>query len=139
PFELSGGMRQRVMIATALSCSPRLLIADEPTTALDVTVQAQILSLLADLRRETGTAILLITHDLGIVAEYCDRVYVMYAGRIAEAAPVEELFDAALHPYTEGLLRAIPGTDAEPTPAGVRRRLHVIPGDVPIPGAHPPG
>jgi len=138
PFELSGGMRQRVMIATALSCGPRLLIADEPTTALDVTVQAQILTLLGDLQRETGTAVLLITHDLGLVAEYCDRVYVMYAGRIAEAALVEDLFDAPLHPYTQGLLHAIPGATRLEDGNG-RRRLNVIPGDVPAPGAHPPG
>src|SRR5919198_4497913 len=104
PFELSGGMRQRVMIAQALSCQPRLLIADEPTTALDVTVQAQILSLLAELQAETGTAVLLITHDLGVVAENCDRVYVMYAGHVAESAAIEELFSEPLHPYTQGLL-----------------------------------
>jgi oligopeptide/dipeptide ABC transporter ATP-binding protein len=139
PFELSGGMRQRVMIATALSCSPRLLIADEPTTALDVTVQAQILTLLGDLQQATGTSVLLITHDLGLVAEYCDRVYVMYAGRIAEAARVDDLFDAPLHPYTEGLLQAIPGSSPRETSSGVRRRLNVIAGDVPAPGAHPSG
>ncbi|HEY3061239.1 MAG TPA: ABC transporter ATP-binding protein [Chloroflexota bacterium] len=138
PFELSGGMRQRVMIATALSCGPRLLIADEPTTALDVTVQAQILTLLGDLQRETGTAVLLITHDLGLVAEYCDRVYVMYAGRVAEAALVDDLFEAPLHPYTQGLLQAIPGVTRRDD-ADRRRRLNVIPGDVPAPGAHPPG
>lgn len=135
PFELSGGMRQRVMIATALSCSPRLLIADEPTTALDVTVQAQILSLLRDLQRETGTAVLLITHDLGLVAEYCDRVYVMYAGRVAESAQVEDLFESPMHPYTQGLLEAIPGVTTSDTP----RRLKVIAGDVPQPGQHPRG
>ena len=123
-FELSGGMRQRVMIAMALLCQPRLLIADEPTTALDVTVQAQILGLLDDLRRETGTAILLITHDLGIVAENCDRVYVMYAGRMAETADVEALFDVQLHPYTHGLMGAIPDLYAK------HDRLVDIPGDV---------
>jgi oligopeptide/dipeptide ABC transporter ATP-binding protein len=123
-FELSGGMRQRVMIAMALLCQPRLLIADEPTTALDVTVQAQILALLDDLRRETGTAILLITHDLGIVAENCDRVYVMYAGRIAETAGVEDLFCQQLHPYTRGLIGAIPDLTVKST------RLVDIPGDV---------
>ena len=123
-FELSGGMRQRVMIAMALLCQPRLLIADEPTTALDVTVQAQILGLLDDLRRETGTAILLITHDLGIVAENCDRVYVMYAGRMAETADVEALFDEQLHPYTRGLMGAIPDLQAK------HDRLVDIPGDV---------
>jgi len=138
PFELSGGMRQRVMIATALSCSPRLLIADEPTTALDVTVQAQILSLLRELQRETGTAVLLITHDLGLVAEYCDRVYVMYAGHIAESARVEDLFDEPLHPYTQGLLYAIPGAAPAPEP-GMPRRLNVIAGEVPLPGMYPPG
>jgi peptide/nickel transport system ATP-binding protein len=123
-FELSGGMRQRVMIAMALLCQPRLLIADEPTTALDVTVQAQILALLDELRRETGTAILLITHDLGIVAENCDRVYVMYAGRIAETAGVEELFSQQLHPYTRGLMGAIPDLTVRSA------RLADIPGDV---------
>ncbi len=123
-FELSGGMRQRVMIAMALLCQPRLLIADEPTTALDVTVQAQILALLDDLRRETGTAILLITHDLGIVAENCDRVYVMYAGRVAESAAVEALFEEQLHPYTRGLMGAIPDLTVKSA------RLVDIPGDV---------
>ncbi|HEY2592816.1 MAG TPA: ABC transporter ATP-binding protein [Chloroflexota bacterium] len=123
-FELSGGMRQRVMIAMALLCQPRLLIADEPTTALDVTVQAQILALLDDLRQETGTAILLITHDLGIVAENCDRVYVMYAGRIAETADVEDLFSEQLHPYTRGLIGAIPDLTVKSA------RLVDIPGDV---------
>jgi len=123
-FELSGGMRQRVMIAMALLCQPRLLIADEPTTALDVTVQAQILGLLYDLRRETGTAILLITHDLGIVAENCDRVYVMYAGRMAETADVSSLFEDQLHPYTHGLMGAIPDLHAK------HDRLVDIPGDV---------
>jgi peptide/nickel transport system ATP-binding protein len=138
PFELSGGMRQRVMIATALSCSPRLLIADEPTTALDVTVQAQILSLLRDLQRETGTAVLLITHDLGLVAEYCDRVYVMYAGHVAETALVDSLFESPLHPYTQGLLQAIPGSTPRTEP-GMPRRLNVIAGDVPQPGQYPRG
>src|SRR5438132_713915 len=109
--ELSGGMRQRVMIAQALSCQPRVLIADEPTTALDVTVQAQILSLLSELQAETGTAVLLITHDLGVVAENCDRVYVMYAGHVAESANVDDLFDEPLHPYTRGLIGSIPGLD----------------------------
>ncbi|HEY1297951.1 MAG TPA: ABC transporter ATP-binding protein [Chloroflexota bacterium] len=123
-FELSGGMRQRVMIAMALLCQPRLLIADEPTTALDVTVQAQILALLDDLRAETGTAILLITHDLGIVAENCDRVYVMYGGRIAETAGVDDLFDEQLHPYTRGLMGAIPDLTVKSA------RLADIPGDV---------
>jgi peptide/nickel transport system ATP-binding protein len=133
PFELSGGMRQRVMIAMALLCQPKLLVADEPTTALDVTVQAQILALLDDLRLETGTAVLLITHDLGIVAENCDRVYVMYAGRVAEAASVDDLFGAPLHPYTSGLMGAIPDLNAR------HERLTVIPGDVARIGANVPG
>jgi oligopeptide/dipeptide ABC transporter ATP-binding protein len=134
PFELSGGMRQRVMIAMALSCQPRLLIADEPTTALDVTVQAQILALLEDLGRETNTAVLLITHDLGIVAENCDRVYVMYAGRVAEAASVEDVFlHEPLHPYTRGLMGAIPDLNAK------HARLTVIPGDVAGPETELPG
>jgi peptide/nickel transport system ATP-binding protein len=133
PFELSGGMRQRVMIAMALLCQPKLLVADEPTTALDVTVQAQILALLEDLRQETGTAVLLITHDLGIVAENCDRVYVMYAGRVAEAASVGDLFDAPLHPYTSGLMGAIPDLN------GRHERLAVIPGDVARIGTDAPG
>jgi peptide/nickel transport system ATP-binding protein len=133
PFELSGGMRQRVMIAMALLCQPKLLVADEPTTALDVTVQAQILALLEDLRQETGTAVLLITHDLGIVAENCDRVYVMYAGRVAEAANVDDLFGAPLHPYTSGLMGAIPDLNAR------HERLAVIPGDVARIGANAPG
>jgi peptide/nickel transport system ATP-binding protein len=124
-FELSGGMRQRVMIAMALSCQPRLLIADEPTTALDVTVQAQILALLEDLGRETHTAVLLITHDLGIVAENCARLYVMYAGRVAESARSEDVFEREpLHPYTRGLLGSIPD------PYQRQPRLAVIPGDV---------
>jgi peptide/nickel transport system ATP-binding protein len=108
PHQLSGGMRQRVMIAMALACSPKLLIADEPTTALDVTIQAQILDLLRDLKRRTGTAIILITHDLGIVAEIAQRVMVMYAGRKVEQAPVAELLRRPLHPYTRGLLAAVP-------------------------------
>ncbi len=107
PHELSGGMRQRVLIAMALSCRPALLIADEPTTALDVTIQAQILDLLKSLQKQLGMALLLITHDLGVVAEVCDRVYVMYAGRVVEEAPVERLFDAPTHPYTAGLLRSV--------------------------------
>ena len=108
PHELSGGMRQRVMIAMALSCSPRLLIADEPTTALDVTIQAQILELIKKLQKETGTAILLITHDLGIVTEVCSRVIIMYAGKIMETGSVEDIFYRAAHPYTKGLIACLP-------------------------------
>ena len=108
PHEFSGGMRQRVMIAMALSCQPKLLIADEPTTALDVTVQAQILELMREIRRDLGTAILLITHDLGVVAELCDRVAVMYAGRIIEEATTKALFANPRHPYTQGLLASLP-------------------------------
>src|SRR3954453_22681491 len=133
PHEMSGGMRQRVMIAMALSCQPKLLIADEPTTALDVTIQAQILELLRRLQRERGMAIMLITHDLGVVAENADAVAVMYASRVAEYATVEELFDSPLHPYTEGLFRSIPklNEDAE--------RLDTIPGTVPNPARFPSG
>ena len=126
PHKLSGGMRQRVMIAMALACAPALLIADEPTTALDVTIQAQILDLLAKLREETGTAIILITHDLGVVAETCDDVAVMYAGEIVEQAPAARLFAAPQHPYTVGLLGSIPrisvdGASASPpSPAACR-------------------
>jgi oligopeptide/dipeptide ABC transporter ATP-binding protein len=128
PHEISGGQRQRVMIAMALACKPRLLIADEPTTALDVTVQAQILDLIARLRREIGMAVLLITHDLGVVAEFCDRVAVMYAGRIVEEAPVATLYARPRHRYTEALLRTIPAAN----PPG--RRLPSIGGAVPAPG-----
>ena len=133
PHELSGGMRQRVVIAMAVSCQPALLIADEPTTALDVTVQAQVLDLLARLQRELGMALMLISHDLGVVATAADRVAVMYAGRIVEEAPATELFRRPRHPYTEGLLRAVPDIDH---PA---RRLAVIPGQVPHPLALPDG
>jgi oligopeptide/dipeptide ABC transporter ATP-binding protein len=114
PHELSGGMRQRVMIAMALICDPELLIADEPTTALDVTVQAQILELLSELRRERGLSILLITHDLGVVATTCDRVLVLYAGRVVELAPTAELFARPLHPYTAALMQSLPRLDAKP-------------------------
>jgi peptide/nickel transport system ATP-binding protein len=125
PHKLSGGMRQRVMIAMALACAPALLIADEPTTALDVTIQAQILDLLRQLREETGTAIILITHDLGVVAETCDDVVVMYAGEIVEQAPAAHLFSAPQHPYTVGLLGSIPLITAR------RERLATISGNVP--------
>jgi oligopeptide/dipeptide ABC transporter ATP-binding protein len=125
PHELSGGMAQRVMIAMALACEPELLIADEPTTALDVTIQAQILDLMRHLRQETGTAIILITHDLGIVAEMCDRVAVMYAGEIVEQADVQALFARPSHPYTRGLIGSIP------VPGVIRDSLEVIPGNVP--------
>jgi oligopeptide/dipeptide ABC transporter ATP-binding protein len=127
PHRLSGGMRQRVMIAMALACAPRLLIADEPTTALDVTIQAQILDLMRTLQRETGTAIILITHDLGVVAEVADDVLVMYAGRVVEQASVVTLFEAPQHPYTVGLLGSIPRLDAQ------RSRLASIEGQVPSP------
>jgi peptide/nickel transport system ATP-binding protein len=120
PHKLSGGMRQRAMIAMALACGPKLLIADEPTTALDVTIQAQILDLLRRLREETGTAILLITHDLGVVAELADEVIVMYAGTVVERAPVRDLFEAPQHPYTIGLLGAVPRLDGDaPRLAGI--------------------
>jgi len=132
PHQLSGGMRQRVMIAMALSCDPQVLIADEPTTALDVTIQAQILDLMIELKEKTGTAIVLITHDLGVVAETTERVVVMYAGRKVEQATVEALFDEPLHPYTRGLMRAIPRLDVEADAAGTRPRLQEIPGLVPI-------
>jgi peptide/nickel transport system ATP-binding protein len=126
PHQLSGGMRQRVMIAMALSCDPQVLIADEPTTALDVTIQAQILDLMLDLKEKTGTAIVLITHDLGVVAETAQRVVVMYAGRKVEESPVEALFDNPLHPYTRGLMAAIPRLDTDAV------RLQEIPGVVPL-------
>ncbi|MHB1841711.1 MAG: ABC transporter ATP-binding protein [Sulfobacillus sp.] len=125
PHQLSGGMRQRVMIAMALACNPKLLIADEPTTALDVTIQAQILDLMRRLRQEFGMSIIIITHDLGVVAEMADRVAVMYAGNIVETTDVRSLFAHPEHPYTEGLLRSIPRLDQD------RSRLHVIPGTVP--------
>src|SRR5688572_22127953 len=125
PHQLSGGQRQRVMIAIALSCEPDLLIADEPTTALDVTIQAQILDLLAELRERLGMAIMLITHDLGVVAEVCDRVVVMYAGEVVEEGPVEEIFQNPRHPYTQGLMQAIPRLGERVD------RLAVIPGMVP--------
>jgi peptide/nickel transport system ATP-binding protein len=131
PHQLSGGMRQRVMIAIALCCNPQVLIADEPTTALDVTIQAQILDLMLELKEKLGTAIVLITHDLGVVAETCDRVIVMYAGRVAEQADVGDLFARPSHPYTRGLLRALPGTDDVAHAGGARPKLAEIPGIVP--------
>ena len=129
PHQLSGGMRQRVMIAMALACRPKLLIADEPTTALDVTIQAQILDLMADLKNKVGAAIILITHDLGIVAEVAERVMVMYAGRKVEEAPVAKLFRAPRHPYTQGLLGAVPKLGSSLT--GAAGKLAEIPGQVP--------
>jgi len=129
PHQLSGGMRQRVMIAMALACNPKLLIADEPTTALDVTIQAQILDLMRDLKHRVGAAIILITHDLGIVAEVAERVMVMYAGRKLEEAPVAELFRTPRHPYTRGLLGAVPKLGSSLT--GSATRLAEIPGLVP--------
>ncbi|PAE18759.1 ABC transporter ATP-binding protein [Robertmurraya siralis] len=128
PHQLSGGMRQRVMIAMALSCDPKLLIADEPTTALDVTIQAQILSLMKDLNKKLDTAIIMITHDLGVVAEVCQRVLVMYAGKVVEEASVSEIFKNPKHPYTIGLLQSVPDVREK------KERLYSIPGNVPRPG-----
>ena len=133
PHELSGGMAQRVMIAMALACVPELLLADEPTTALDVTIQAQILDLMRDLRRDMGTSVLLITHDLGVVAEMAERVAVMYAGEIVEQTDVNSLFDEPLHPYTQGLIGSIPVLGE------IKERLDVIPGSVPNLIDLPPG
>jgi peptide/nickel transport system ATP-binding protein len=143
PHQLSGGLRQRALIAMALACEPALLIADEPTTALDVTIQAQILDLLRDLQRRLGLALLLITHDLGVVAQMADRVGVMYAGRIVEHAPIRALFADPKHPYTQGLMASMPGTSPgappqKPLPQKVGR-LVPIPGTVPPLGALPPG
>ena len=132
PNELSGGMKQRIMIAIAIACRPALLIADEPTTALDVTIQAQILNLLATLRQETEMSILLIIHNLGIVAQFANRVAVMYSGKIVEEAPVEIIFDNPMHPYTRGLLNSLPST-------GKKRKLEPIPGAVPHPAFLPSG
>ena len=133
PHQLSGGMRQRVMIAMAISCNPQILIADEPTTALDVTIQAQILDQLRALQQELGLAVILITHDLGVIAEFVDRVLVMYAGRVVEEAPVAPLFAQPLHPYAQGLLQSIPQVDRD------MERLESIDGVVPSPFDMPPG
>ncbi len=133
PHQLSGGQRQRVMIAIALACRPKLLIADEPTTALDVTIQAQVLDLLMDLRDEMGMAIIVITHNMGVIAETADRVLVMYAGRIVERAPVAALFDRPLHPYTRGLLNCVPTLEQD------RPRLLAIPGSLPDPARRQTG
>ena len=133
PHEFSGGMRQRVMIAMALSCQPRLLIADEPTTALDVTIQAQVLELMRDLQKEYGMGILFITHDLGVVAEMCDEVAVMYLGKVVEKAPVDDIFHNPMHPYTEGLLKSIPVMGRED-----KGKLVSIEGSVPVPLGLPP-
>lgn len=127
PHQLSGGMRQRVMIAMAMSCNPKVLIADEPTTALDVTIQAQILELMKRLQQDFNTSILLITHDLGVVSEVCDRVIVMYAGMVVEESDIDDLFDNPKHPYTHGLLKSIPNLEEE------QQRLATIPGMVPQP------
>jgi oligopeptide/dipeptide ABC transporter ATP-binding protein len=134
PHQLSGGMRQRAMIAMALSCNPRLLIADEPTTALDVTIQAQILELMKSLQEQFHMAILMITHNLGVIAEMADRVAVMYTGRVVEMASTTAIFDEPLHPYTVGLLRSLPRVGAN-----VKQRLAAIPGSVPDPFSIPSG
>jgi oligopeptide/dipeptide ABC transporter ATP-binding protein len=134
PHQLSGGMRQRVMIAMALSCNPRVLIADEPTTALDVTIQAQILDLIRELQSRLGLAVILVTHDLGIVAEYADDVTILYAARVMEQASSAELFRSPMNPYTKGLLESIPGADGTR-----RRRLQAIPGTIPNALRPPPG
>ncbi len=136
PHQLSGGMRQRVMIAMALCCDPDVLIADEPTTALDVTIQAQILDLMKQLKEKTGTAIILITHDLGVVAQVCDRVMVMYAGRVIETGPVRDIFKNPLHPYTSALIQSIPKRGSKKTHG---RKLPTIPGIVPSLTELPPG
>ncbi|MGC8763910.1 MAG: ABC transporter ATP-binding protein [Acidobacteriota bacterium] len=133
PHQLSGGMRQRVALAAALALRPALLVADEPTTALDVTVQAQVLELLEGIRRRTSTAVLLISHDMGVVARFAARTAVMYAGRVVEEGPTEELLESPRHPYTQGLLRSLPSLQKR------GRRLEAIPGTVPPPGRRPPG
>lgn len=131
PHQLSGGMRQRAMIAMALSCNPKVLIADEPTTALDVTIEAQILDLMRNLQNELGTAVILITHDLGVVAEMARKVVVMYAGKVVEQAPVETIFAEPNHPYTQGLLNSLPNAELGAVSGGQKRRLQEIPGIVP--------
>ncbi|MDF2684677.1 MAG: peptide transporter ATP-binding protein, partial [Brevibacillus sp.] len=133
PHRLSGGMRQRVMIAMAMACRPQLLIADEPTTALDVTIQAQMLGLIREMKQETGMSVMLITHDLGVVAEMCDRVLVMYAGQVIESADVRTLLRSPKHPYTKGLIRSVPHYSRG------EKRLHAIAGNVPSPGEWPAG
>jgi oligopeptide/dipeptide ABC transporter, ATP-binding protein, C-terminal domain len=133
PHQFSGGMKQRVVIAIALACDPMLLIADEPTTALDVTIQAQVLKLMKELKTKFNTSMVMITHDLGIVAEMCDKVAIMYTGRILEYAPTERLFNNHMHPYTEGLFNSIPDLDEE------QESLNVIPGLMPDPMDIPPG
>jgi len=138
PHQFSGGMRQRVMIAMAMSCRPKLLIADEPTTALDVTIQAQILELMQEMKQRLGMAIMLITHAMGVVAETCQRVVVMYAGKVVEEAPVEALFGNPRHPYTQGLIRSIPRVDRA-AGADHKQRLEAIPGTVPSLLEPPPG
>ena len=134
PHQLSGGMRQRVVIAMALACGPDLLIADEPTTALDVTIQAQILELIKGLQKELGMSVIMITHDLGVIAETCDDVVVMYAGKVAEQGTVFDIFDKPSHPYTQGLLASIPTNATKP-----KSRLHIIDGMVPALMDLPPG
>jgi peptide/nickel transport system ATP-binding protein len=139
PHQMSGGMRQRVMIAMALSCNPALLVADEPTTALDVTIQAQILDLMRKLQAEIGMSILFITHNLGVVAEMADRVVVMYGGRVVEEGEVIDIFKAPKHPYTMGLLNSMPRVDHTSVPGERKERLEAIPGNVPNPLSLPPG
>ena len=139
PHQLSGGMRQRAMIAMALSCNPKVLIADEPTTALDVTIEAQILDLMRNLQSELGTAVILITHDLGVVAEMARKVVVMYAGKVVEQAPVHTIFAEPNHPYTQGLLQSLPNAELGAVSGGNKRRLQEIPGIVPSLLNLPPG
>ena len=134
PFELSGGMRQRVMIAVALACNPQILIADEPTTALDVTIQAQIMDLMVEINRKYGMSVMLITHDLGVIAETCQRVIVMYLGQIVEEGLVTDIFDHPMHPYTQGLMESIPKLDTDP-----KKHLHQIKGTVPLLNQIPAG